>query len=488
LEKEVFQMANKFKVGDKVRAILVDGRTPYAVTSPKANPPYIGTVLHVYDDWTIEVEDHNFPMGRGLGYTVESKYFELVEAAEPKAKRVELTEEIVTCDCCGAIIEDTEYLVFDGKKYCNDCEDREIGTCEHCGEMFLYDNMTEVNGEYYCDECLDELFVECRDCGRFIERGWGYSTYDGDCICEDCYDENYSTCECCGEIYPMEDMVWDDWEETYYCERCDARRQEVIHGYSYKPTPIFYGGNGDDSKMYMGVELEIDGGGERSDRAKTILDMANTDNTIVYGKHDGSINDGFEIVSHPATLEYHTNNIAWRELMDKAVELGYKSHETSTCGLHIHISRDALGEDYDEREDTISRIIYFVEKHWKKVLKFTRRSEERMNRWARRYGKKKTVEDTYDNAKGSYGRYYCINLENEHTVEFRMYRGTLKHSTFLATLQFTNLLCEFCKKATNKGMERLSWNAFCKKIDREKMPELIEYLKERRLFEIEEDN
>lgn len=479
-------MANKFNVGDKVRAILVDGCSPYSITTPEHNPPYIGEVLKVQNDHKIWVTCPNHGRELVRDFCVESIYFELVE---PRVKRVELTEEVVTCDCCGAVIEDSEYLVLNGKKYCNDCEDREVGTCEHCGELFLYDDMTEADGEYYCNYCLDELFVQCDDCREWIRRGYEYTTYRGTYICDDCYEREWFTCADCGEIYHVDDSCYDDWEEEYYCPRCYDRRQEVIHNYSYKPEPIFYGGNGNDAKMYMGIELEIDHGGERNDYAKKILDMANTNGTVVYAKHDGSIDNGFEIVSHPATLEYHTHNIAWRELMAEAIRLDYDSHNTSTCGLHIHISRDALGDTYEAQEDTISRIIYFVEKHWNKVLKFTRRSESRMARWAARYGKQPTVEDTYKGAKCSWGRYHCINLENSATIEFRMFRGTLKYDTFLATLQFTALLCEMCKKITNKGTERLSWNAFCKRIDREKMPELVEYLKERGLFNIaEEDN
>jgi hypothetical protein len=417
-------------------------------------------------------------------YPVNSKFFELVEAHLTRGER---GDEVVTCECCGCIIEDTEYLVLDGKAYCNDCEEREIDTCKHCGELHLIDDMTEVDGEYYCEYCVEDLFFECDHCGELARRDEVIYTHRGRAICVSCYEDDYFTCPDCDEVYHTDDGEWDDYEDGYYCPDCYERRHRAIQNYSYKPTPIFYGGTGDDHKMYMGIELEIDNGGEDSNNAQQILSMVNGDGTVAYAKHDGSIDNGFEIVSHPATLEYHTNDIAWSDLMAKAVELDYRSHNTSTCGLHIHISRNALGDTYETQEDTIGRIIYFVEKHWKKVLKFTRRSEERMNRWAARYGKERTVDDTYKNAKGqSYSRYHCINLENSATIEFRMFRGTLKYGTFLATLQFTYLLCEFCKKATNKGMERLSWNAFCKRIDREKMPELVEYLTEKGLYTIGE--
>lgn len=465
----------KFKIGDYV---ISNNIGLYTTKSG-----WIGRVV-AYNEWgevgLVKDDDSHI-------HWVEDRYFDLYHR-EPRTNRVENGDEIVGCDCCGFIIEDSEYLVLDGKAYCNDCEERKISTCEHCGELHLTDDMTEVDGEYYCEDCFDELFTECDDCGELILRDEAIYTHRGWTICRNCFDDNYFKCPECGEIYHTDDGEYDDYRDEWYCDSCYADMRRAIYNYSYKPTPIFYGGTGEDHRMYMGIELEIDDGGEDSNNARQILSMVNGDGEVAYAKHDGSINNGFEIVSHPATLEYHTNDIAWRELMAKAVELDYRSHETSTCGLHVHISREGLGDTYEAQEEVIARIIYFIEKHWKKVLTFTRRSEARMARWAARYGAERTVDDTYKNAKRqSYSRYHCINLENSATIEFRMFRGTLKYSTFLATLQFTHMLCEFCKKATNKGMERLSWNAFCKRIDREKMPELVEYLKERELFMTEED-
>lgn len=51
----------------------------------------------------------------------------------------------------------------------------------------------------------------------------------------------------------------------------------------------------------------------------------------IYIKHDGSLNDGMEIVTHPMTLDYHLNEMPWREVMSKAISFGYISHKTRTC-------------------------------------------------------------------------------------------------------------------------------------------------------------
>ena len=57
------------------------------------------------------------------------------------------------------------------------------------------------------------------------------------------------------------------------------------------------------------MELEIDEGGESNYEANLIQQIANCDHDHIYCKHDGSLEDGFEIVTHPMTLDYHRNEM-----------------------------------------------------------------------------------------------------------------------------------------------------------------------------------
>lgn len=45
-------------------------------------------------------------------------------------------------------------------------------------------------------------------------------------------------------------------------------------------------------------------GGESSSNAEYLLCIANFPSTHMYIKHDGSIEDGFEMVTHPISLDY----------------------------------------------------------------------------------------------------------------------------------------------------------------------------------------
>ena len=80
----------------------------------------------------------------------------------------------------------------------------------------------------------------------------------------------------------------------------------------------------------MGVELEVDIGGEYDDNASVLLNIANESEERIYCKHDSSINDGFEIVSHPMSLDYHMNEMNWSEVFAKAIAMDYRSHYTFT--------------------------------------------------------------------------------------------------------------------------------------------------------------
>ena len=220
------------------------------------------------------------------------------------------------------------------------------------------------------------------------------------------------------------------------------------------------------------------------DNAHRIKEQANLRCENIYVKSDGSLDDGFEIVTHPMTLEYHLHDMYWEDVLHEAVRLGYKSHMTTTCGLHIHVNRDTFGENRDEQEKMIERILFFVELHWNELFIFSRRSQYSINRWAARYGMEKTGKEILDKAKkGNTGRYAAINLCPYNTIEFRLFRDTLKLNTLYATLQLVNKICDAALSMSETEIAQQSWRDFVMTIEE---PELIQYLKERRLYVNEE--
>ena len=353
--------------------------------------------------------------------------------------------------------------------------------CDLCGSICEASDLTEFSGQQFCPVCLES---ETRVCDQCYDRIWADNDYgDSNCsLCQDCYDRYYARCDGCGCVVPFDEVNYSfDDEDRPLCNSCynrEERKAKVIHDYYYKPVPVFYG----TGPRFIGVELEIDDGGELTSNAREILSAANGDGMEhIYIKHDGSIMEGFEIVTHPASMDYHMNKLPWPEILNTAKRLGYRSHQPGTCGLHCHVSREAFGRAPSIQDACIARVLYFVEKHWEELLKFSRRTPRQLERWAARYGLKDKPMDILDHAKKGYhgGRYSCVNLENSATIEFRMFRGTLKLNTLLATLQMVNRICDVALFMSDEEVKAMSWTTFVTGCTQ---PELVQYLKERRLY------
>ena len=349
----------------------------------------------------------------------------------------------------------------------------------HCGcEICSEEEYFTLDDEILCADCYEEETVECENCRTriWLDDDAGDSNLH---LCQRCYDNYFTTCEDCGRIIDRDLAHYDD-DDYPYCSDCyEKRESSSIHNYSYKPDPIFYG----EGARYFGVELEIDGGGKDSEKADEILEVGNPFDEQIYIKSGGSLYDGMEIVSHPMSLNYHRDQMPWRDVMTKALHLGYYSHKTSTCGLHFHVNRDSFGDIREIRDERISRVLYFVEHHWEELLKFSRRTEAQISRWAARYGYKANPKEVLEDAKKSTNRRYaCVYLTNWNTIEFRMFRGTLKYNSFIATLELVAIICEISCKMTDYEMQQLSWTEFVSGISEVDYPELITYLKERRLY------
>lgn len=237
-----------------------------------------------------------------------------------------------------------------------------------------------------------------------------------------------------------------------------------INSYDYKPVFNFFKtGKEKDDKLFVGFELEaenIDDITEPEDLIEGISEIINDKEQFVYYKHDGSLNNGIEVVSMPFSLEYiRENKNKIEEMLEYMKKEGYKSHDPNTCGLHFHINKDYFGKTSKEVEDNIDKLILFSEYYKDKLINFSRRNdfgychflgdqrglteEQRLNLF--KIKKEKFNVD----------RYMVVNIENPHTVEFRLIRGTLNYNTFMASIEFIFSLARVIK---NKKITEISWD------------------------------
>jgi hypothetical protein len=322
------------------------------------------------------------------------------------------------------------------------------------------------DGESYCPECSrNHFFLSIHDRrqryhrSRLVEDSYGNfllsSLLEGD-------PPEYVRCEASGHFVPHVDAVF---RENKYYHPSHVPVRHKVHRYSHKPEPIFHGSKHDHLKI--GLELEIERGGYDNRVCDKILEIVHPEgvidaDSIMYGKTDSSINNGFEIVTHPCTFAFHMQNIPWGALLQKAEELSFNPNPTS-CGLHLHLSRRYWGQSETRQDVGIMKLLFLVERYWDKLLKFSRRTQEQVDRWASRYGMRNTPKEILDYAKSGQGRYKAVNLENPHTVELRLFRGTLDPKVLRATIQLCFVLAQVSKGTTVEGIVALTWNDLCEK-------------------------
>lgn len=379
-----------------------------------------------------------------------------------------------TCDMCGAVVANDTMTTTNRGMVCEECIENEFIPCDICGD-YVHENdaFTLQNGDCVCRYCSVYQCVNCEDCGDLIRNSDNYGD-EGVPLCEGCR-EYYATCYDCGNLVHDNDINHHNGD--CYCDDCIESHRRVLHDYGYRPNPIFHGESA--KGLYYGVELEVDDGNDRDECCERLQELTED----VYLKYDGSLNDGIEIVSHPCTLEYHLETLKWRELIDVCLGYDYRSHSAGTCGLHVHVSKQALGYNDDERDLNIAKIMLFVDRNWDNMVKFSRRSYSSLERWAKRvaidYTDTDTVQDLIHKAKNSYyDRYTAVNIGNRNTVEFRMFRGTLNINTFRATLQLLDSIINACINTDLIDLHRLTWDAVANHTG---YMELNKYLEERNL-------
>ena len=214
---------------------------------------------------------------------------------------------------------------------------------------------------------------------------------------------------------------------------------------------------------------------------------------MLYIKHDGSLPDGCELVTHPMSPEFMMSEEGrrmWNDICDAAKAEGMRSHDTDTCGLHVHVSRDFFGKSGTSQELTELKLIETVDRLFEPFVLFSRRKRHNINRWAPKCNTPQSDDGWVKKAKivsdyAKRDRYHAVNITNRSTIEFRLFRGTLKVETILATLQFISGFCYLAKSLNPSQMNRICWYDLCDAV-MESCPvncaELYEYLVERELI------
>ena len=394
--------------------------------------------------------------------------------------------ETIYCYECGEELKDHDvtYETGNGEFICESCRDEYYYCCDDCYDLIHVDDIVTVdyNDRYVCESCADNYYV-CDHCDNlFSDRNIAVNQIRIT-LCDYCYSEYYFACAGCDDVYHQDEGEYIDGYN--YCSACADDHRICILSYSTKPNPMFFG----DDVGYYGVEVEIDNGDHKQEAARDIQ-AAGGDH--IYLKEDGSLSyTGFEIVTHPATLDYHVNHFPWTDICRTALSYGYRSHDTDTCGLHIHASRSLFGDTTTEQDLTIAKVILLIDRWYDSyIVQFARRDISKMQHWA---GKPNADIRPGDNdadavnksKKSADSRYKAVNLQNYKTVEFRFFKGTLKRYTIIASIQWVDTIINYCKATPLKDLFNTTWDDIFGNTEH---TELTNYLKQRNLYNIKGEN
>lgn len=391
----------------------------------------------------------------------------------------ECVEKYATrCETCGEYVtEPTHYI--EGANMCENCfqvlcDSGDLSYCDRCDEWHYSEGFQSVDGEYWCANCVENYAVRCADCGEYTRES--YSTDTGDEICADCVVAHYYNCDNCGVLVHENNVNYRG--DYYYCDDCCPN--SVILGY-HEPYDITFRGNGDRIKyLHTGIELELDEGGEDDDNAEMILDCFPSGHAVAM--HDGSLNEGFEIVSNPATIDYHLNFMNWKGAMQKAQKLGYVSHNSGTCGLHIHVDREYFADSF-ERPAELMTLMLVNNQGWLKL--FSRRKDFNYCKFpdCNPFNQQLKLADyeTLYNISHSSDRYIALNTRNKATIEFRFFRGTLRFETFAASLQLVEMFCFIAKHWRIEQVNKVRLHTFVNLAKRRGYTEFLNYIEDRHI-------
>jgi len=328
-------------------------------------------------------------------------------------------------------------------------EDVVLIECGWCGNEFDEEDASEAHRwDHYQDRYEDVLICpSCYESSHSCDcHGEGYYTREdmcltcnGDLICRDGAEENYFWCAGCDDLYHIDDCRSTDWEN--FCPACYQEFDDENSGvrrWDYRPNFVTFMSDRQRNKPMkgvptFGVEVEI-----VTDYTDRVLSMMDTRDGFWYFKEDGSVYNGFEIVSMPFTWEWAMKNQPHFDRMFELHKHGVKSYNTDCCGMHVHIGRQSFKTDLH-----LFKFMTLMYDDPDFILRISRRQKSRLEQWA---STEKPRRPSYMvKNKNSDGRYRAVNLENRHTVEVRIFRGTVSRSGFWANLEFLHAAIEYSR-------------------------------------------
>lgn len=220
----------------------------------------------------------------------------------------------------------------------------------------------------------------------------------------------------------------------------------------------------------IGVELEVE---FDSNFDRTLF--CDKPSNWFYRETDGSLGSyGAEIITIPLLPKDAKDEDVWTTLTSQLRNA--TSWDTGRCGLHVHIGREILGKSIEEQSETIGKLLLLYHEFVKDTrlnIKIYGRDtayhdhcgKTDLSTAVKHLGsavlKDKDVKDRVKNSvisKSHETRYFDINLQNDHTIEFRKGKGSINPKRITMVVEWSEILCKYAKMTP---WQQLSYSDFC---------------------------
>lgn len=240
--------------------------------------------------------------------------------------------------------------------------------------------------------------------------------------------------------------------------------------------------------IYFGIELEcevetppdlVDDATKHLYRSQVAERIQHTYKDFAFAKHDGSMFNGFEVVSIPLSRDAHATR--WIPFLEAARENGLQIR--NSCGMHVHVSREWL------TPLQIGKMLAFVcnpkNEDFMKIIAGRKppviKSKNYPDGKAYAEMSPKKITDVTKHRD----RYSALNLVNPETIEFRIFKGTLNLHILMKNIEFCDALVRFTWPSGNVSIRDIKENglkAFFDfvntNINRKRFPFLAQFLRE----------
>jgi len=244
---------------------------------------------------------------------------------------------------------------------------------------------------------------------------------------------------------------WENKENFIFglCSNCSPNSPTSLETYSTRATDKFdsaYTKSRLASPHLLGVELEYEQK-PNADLKETLFLLHKSLKDHAIFKRDGSLSNGVEICTRPASLDIHLEELLkfyndpliWERLEVKP-----------SCGMHVHIDRRKMSAL------SLGKLITFVQQ--KSNQPFIEKIAGRNSCAYSLLGNDLPIT-SFHRGTASHNRYLGMNTQNKNTAELRIFKTPSTFSEFRKNMEFTSALTSFVQPS-NSGIKDTTYGAF----------------------------